>query len=137
MHIANTVSIYANTFVAATDFQRRGWAVTPVKHQNKQPLLKNLERGGVEEESFAQLFCSGPVNLGIVLGETSSGLVDLDLDDPIALRLDDNFLPTTNCIFGRDSNPRSHRIYQVRSPGKIADFVADGETILEIRGSKH
>src|SRR6185437_9990804 len=116
MHIANTVSIYANTFVAATDFQRRGWAVTPVKHQTKRPLLKNWERGGVEEEAFAQLFCSGPVNLGIVLGEASSGLVDLDLDDPIALQLADDFLPTTNCIFGRPSNRASHRIYKVSSP---------------------
>jgi hypothetical protein len=49
----------------------------------------------------------------------------------------DEFLPTTDCIFGRRSNPRSHRIYKVPSPGKIADFVADGETILEVRGSKH
>jgi putative DNA primase/helicase len=137
MHIANTVSIYANTFVTAKKFQDRGWSVTPVKFQTKQPILQSWQTGGADKGAFNEHFSSGPINVGIVLGEASNGLVDVDLDDPVALKFADDFLPATNCVFGRASNPSSHRIYQVRSPKNVVAFVGDGETILEIRGNKH
>jgi hypothetical protein len=137
MQIANTSYTYANTFLAATHFANRGWSVTPVRFRTKKPILRDWPVTEVEEEDFQHHFSSGPINIGIVLGEPSKGLVDVDIDDSGALKLAADFFPSTSCIFGRATNPCSHRIYLVPSPGRISDFVADGETLLELRGNKH
>src|SRR5579872_508200 len=57
-------------------------------------------------------------NIGVVLGDASKGLVDIDIDDIEALALADVFLPETGMEFGRKSKPRSHKIYRCRGAGK-------------------
>ena len=61
-------------------------------------------------------------NIGILLGEPSGGLVDIDLDSWEAVALADLFLPATNAIFGRKSAPASHRLYLVPSCTKRKSF---------------
>jgi hypothetical protein len=40
-------------------------------------------------------------------------------------------------VFGRRSNPHSHHIYQVASPGRHVSFALGGKPILELRASGH
>jgi putative DNA primase/helicase len=72
-----------------------------------------------------------------VLGCVSNGLVDIDIDDPEAVYFADQLLPNSDCEFGRPSNPRSHRLYQVTSPGRHIGFDVAGKPILELRGNGH
>jgi hypothetical protein len=55
-------------------------------------------------------------NTGIVLGEASGGLVDVDLDQPEAVIAARNVLPP-GVVFGRRSSPGSHHLYAVMDPG--------------------
>ena len=73
----------------------------------------------------------------MVLGDASGGLVDIDLDSDTARKLAPYFLPPTGWIFGRESAPRSHRVYKISGEagrglmfdagGKFAEYRADGQ----------
>ena len=54
-------------------------------------------------------------NIGLLLGEPSGGLIDVDLDSTEALALAPILLPDTDCIFGRQSKQGSHRL-DIASP---------------------
>jgi putative DNA primase/helicase len=132
----NTISS-SNTVVFASAYIDRGWSVTPVQFQTKQAILKNWPKHVISIDTLEGYFGSRPTNIGIVLGEASNGVVDVDLDNPTALKLADDFLPHTDCVFGRASKPRSHRIYQTHSPKRIVEFAANGKMIAELRGDRH
>ena len=68
--------------------------------------------------NIGDYFNGNPANIGILMGKPSGGLVDIDIDNTDALRFADRFLPKTNCVFGRQSKPRSHRIYKVCDAGR-------------------
>lgn len=75
-------------------------------------------------------------NVGIILGEPSSWLVDVDLDCPDAIELADQYLPPTPAITGRPSTPNSHRWYI--SPGASTEKHTDprdGSMIVELRST--
>ncbi len=78
-------------------------------------------------------------NVGILLGEPSHGLIDIDLDTPQAVTVAPFLLPHTRMMHGRPSNPKSHWWYRVDSPPmrateKLHDI--DNQTvILEIRST--
>jgi hypothetical protein len=57
-----------------------------------------------------------PSNVGLLLGEASNGLVDVDLDAEEALAVADDFLPRTAWVSGRTGSPSCHRWYQVDNP---------------------
>jgi putative DNA primase/helicase len=127
----------ADTNAIARKYHDRGWAVTPVCHRGKRPLLNDWPNTRLTPEAINRHFGSVPINIGVVLGDQSNGLVDVDLDDPVAIHFADQFLPNTDCVFGRPSNPRSHRLYQVGSPGRHVGFDVAGKPILEVRGNDH
>jgi hypothetical protein len=76
-------------------------------------------------------------NIGILNGEPSGNLLDVDLDCPGA-RLAAPLLPATGWTFGRKSAPASHWIYR-SSPSlntaqeKYVDL--DGAVLVELRGT--
>ena len=75
-------------------------------------------------------------NVGIVLGAASGGLVDIDLDDPVAIKAAPYLLPDTDAVFGRPSKRSSHRLYQVDEPGRtVQSKGSDGHMIVELRGN--
>lgn len=135
----STFTVSHNTTIldAARRYAKRGCAITPIEFRAKKPILPGWQRGGVPEESFDEHFGSPPCNIGIVLGDPSNGLVDVDLDDPDAIPFADKLLPSTGCVFGRPSRPRSHRLYQVTSAGRKDAFIVSGHTIVELRGNGH
>ena len=89
----------------------RGYAVVPIPAGKKSPTGDEWQRLRITENDLPRFFCGGPRNVGVLLGEPSNGLVDVDLDVPEAELLADEFLPKTPAEFGRPSKPRSHRLY--------------------------
>lgn len=91
-----------------------GWAYIPVPARSKNPGRRNWqhEHGDSRHpvEAIRDHLNAGG-NVGVLLGEASAGLVDVDLDSPETIRLADRFLPETGIVFGRVSKPRSHRFY--------------------------
>jgi Bifunctional DNA primase/polymerase, N-terminal len=74
-------------------------------------------------------------NVGIILGEPSGWLVDVDLDCPEAIELADQFLPPTPAITGRPSAPRSHRWYIAVGAVTEKHSALDGSMIVELRST--
>ncbi|MDP9359486.1 MAG: bifunctional DNA primase/polymerase, partial [Chloroflexota bacterium] len=107
---------------AARSYLARGWAVVPVPYRAKRPVLKDWQHLRPMEEDLARLFPGGPQNIGVLLGEPSGGVDDVDLDSLEARALANLFLPPTPCVFGRASTPRSHRLYRSDDPIKTTKF---------------
>ena len=95
----------------ALDYIRRGWSPTPVLHKSKRPLKDEWQTLRITEADARQWFNGEAQNIGVMLGEASAGLVDVDLDSDEAVRAGGYFLPRTLC-FGRTSKPCSHWLYQ-------------------------
>ena len=76
-------------------------------------------------------------NVGIILGEPSGWLVDVDLDCDEAIELADQYLPPTPAITGRPSAPRSHRWYIAAgaTTEKAHRSAYDGSMIVELRST--
>jgi putative DNA primase/helicase len=91
---------------AARDYTRGGVRVTPVV--GKQPILDQWQDKRLNEDDLPAHFGNGR-NVGVLLGEPSGGLVDVDLDVSQAVRAADVLLPET-LGYGREKNRRSHRL---------------------------
>jgi hypothetical protein len=98
----NTMSVLE----AAIDYQGRGLTVTPLL--GKRPVLRSWQKRHLSESEVPCYFVDGR-NVGIVLGG-STGIIDVDLDNPVAVAVADLLLPDT-LESGRARNPRSHRWY--------------------------
>jgi hypothetical protein len=115
---------------------RRGRAVVPVPHRAKAPVIKGWLDLRITEADAPRYFNGAPQNIGVILGPPSGGLVDADLDCSEALRLAAYFLPPTECVFGRASKPRSHRIYLSEVPKRLELVDPEGgECLLELRST--
>ena len=99
----------ARTYIA------RGWAVVPIPPRSKAPVLPAWQKLRLTAEEVPQHFSPG-ANIGVLLGEPSGWLIDVDLDHALARELAPRFLPSTSAIFGRDGSPRSHWLYVTEAP---------------------
>jgi hypothetical protein len=97
----------------ALDYHRRGWQVIPVRFRGKEPLNKDWPKLRLSEDEIPRRFASR-CNIGVLLGEPSGGLVDVDLDCPEAIAIAGLLLPPT-AHFGHASKPDSHYFYKVTS----------------------
>lgn len=94
--------------------------VLPIAYRAKVPCdeqglpLDKWQALRLTERDLPRYFNGEPRNLGILLGEPSAWLVDIDLDTAEARELAPRILPATAC-FGRTTSRRSHWL-----------FVADG-----------
>lgn len=95
----------------ARNYFQKGWKPLPVPFKSKNPNFEGWQKGNITESDLLKHFNGEQKNIGILLGEMSNGLTDIDLDAPEAVKLADLFLPKTEAVFGRDSKPRSHRLY--------------------------
>ena len=86
-------------------------APIPVEFQGKKPLRAGWQQLSIGHHDVDNHF-GEEVNIGIRLGD-ASGVVDVDIDSEEAAQLADQYLPPTPSEFGRDSRPRSHRLYRV------------------------
>ena len=94
----------------------RGWCPVPVRFRTKKPIGEGWNELRINATSTPQYFNGSPQNVGVLLGDASNGLIDVDLDCPEALALAADYLPPTGALFGRDGKPKSHWLYKVKNP---------------------
>jgi hypothetical protein len=86
------------------------------------------------EKAIAAMFAIPDRNIGIILGQASGGLVDIDLDCKEAVDLAPQYLPPTGARFGRKFKPESHWLYKVAGDVPTVKHTCSNETLLELRG---
>jgi hypothetical protein len=124
---------------AALQYLDFGWRPLAVEAKGKKPVderghhLKKWGNLRLTSQNIGRYFQRGQ-NVGVILGEPSEWLVDVDLDCPEAIRIADRFLRPTQS-FGRSSRPRSHRLYVAR--GAMTKQFRDPKQnmIVELRSS--
>lgn len=117
----------------AQRYSEAGFCPIPVYPNDKLPINKGWTSLHIPFEQLGQYFF-GDRNIGVVLGNASNGLVDVDLDSDGAIRLAPHLLPHTDCKFGRRSKPNSHWLYRVPvAPG--TKRRKDEDCIVEVRGT--
>jgi putative DNA primase/helicase len=121
----------------ATDYIRRGWSPIAVRFRAKEPVSNAWQKIRMRPEDIDRYFPGEPLNIGVHLGEASSGLVDVDLDDDDAVQFASAFLPQSNAVFGRASRRGSHRLYRSLNPGATRKLKAAGSErpIVELRST--
>jgi hypothetical protein len=134
-----------DVLATARAYTGRGWRVVPILARTKKPVLPAWQHLRLEVDELDQAFrAAGGVhaNIGIILGEPSGGLVDVDCDCLGAVLAGQAFLPTTGLRSGHQSNPMSHFWYVVQEGALPANAKypypnADGqrEMIVELRST--
>ncbi len=124
----------------ATDIARaylaRGWRPIPCPRGKKGLNRRGWTELRVTEANVERYFPPGKeLNIGVLMGEPSGGLVDVDLDCPEALELAPHFLPATGATFGRKSKPRSHWLYYAASADS-RKFEFGSTTYVELRSTR-
>ena len=128
--------VVTTPLAAATAYARRGWAVIPVPHRGKNPGFKGWEQARLAEPDLPAHFNGQPQNIGLLLGEPSGWVVDVDLDHARCVERADEFLPPTDAVFGRPAKPRSHRVYLVTGPAATRKFKSKSQGMLvELRST--
>ncbi len=102
--------------------------MVPIPPKGKGPTELDWHRRAFDAKSF------GNHNVGLVLGTRSGGLVDVDLDSPVAVELADDFLPATGMVHGRPGKRRSHRWYRLSdAPEGVLAFRGPKGMLVELR----
>src|SRR4051812_6123904 len=89
--------------LSAIEYIERGFAPIPVEPGGKAGIGR-WDKLRITRETAARHF-TAKHNIGLLLGEPSGGLTDIDLDCLEAIAAAPTFLPPTNMISGRTSKP--------------------------------
>lgn len=120
---------------AARAYTMRGFRCVPIPLRKKGPVDAGWPDLRLDDADLPQHFnCVG--NIGLLLGEPSGWLVDVDLDCRAAIELAPQYLPPTLATTGRASAPHSHWWYD--SPGTVTKkfhFLGTKKMIVEIRST--
>lgn len=127
---------------AAIEAFRRGYQAVPIRDESKRPLGAEWTRTQWESEeqiraSFDSWREHGASGVGLVLGAASGGLIDVDLDHEMSLRMQDYFLPPSAMKTGRRRKARSHRWYRVEGdlPATRRYLMPDRSVTVELRST--
>jgi hypothetical protein len=112
--------------------------VIPVPHKSKGACIAGWPDLRLTDADLPRYFGGIPSNMAILLGEPAGMLVDVDLDHAIAVELADTFLPHTSATWGRQSKPKSHRLYRLTKPWPKQAWTSASEgTLIELRSTGH
>ena len=112
-------------------YRQRGWYCVPLRPRSKSPSRRDWTNLRLAPDVFPD-----NCNVGIILGEPSRWLVDVDLDCSEAIELADQYLPPTPAITGRPSSPKSHRWYiAANAVTEKHQDPSDGSMIAELRST--
>ncbi|MEX0718041.1 MAG: bifunctional DNA primase/polymerase, partial [Planctomycetaceae bacterium] len=120
---------------AARGYIDRGWRPVPIPPRTKRAVIDGWTKLRIDLEDVERHF-SPDDNIGLLLGEPSGWLVDVDLDCAEARDLAESYLPPTAAVTGRPSSPRSHRWYY--AAGAVTKKYTDPLTrkmIVELRST--
>src|SRR6056297_3870085 len=113
------------------EYRQRVWYCVPLRPRSKSPARRDWTNLRLSPDVFPD-----NCNVGIILGEPSGWLVDVDLDCPEAIELADQYLPPTPAITGRPSSPKSHRWYiAANATTEKHQDPSDGSMIVELRST--
>jgi hypothetical protein len=130
-----TATAPGDSRAVALEYLRRGWTSIPLPARKKAPRTPGWQSLRLGADDVPSRF-SQNANVGVLLGEPSGWLVDVDLDAQQATELADEFLPATAAEFGRAGKPRSHRLYVVTGPIDTAKWqTSDRQMIVELRST--
>jgi len=115
----------------ALDYHRRGWCPIPIPFGKKAPVIPGWQDLRLTPSEIEQRF-SSQSNIGVINGEASNWLGDVDLDHPDAVRLAPEYLPLT-VTFGREGNPKSHYLYQLSAPASTKQHTTSKGMAVELR----
>jgi hypothetical protein len=96
---------------AALRWIRRRAFPIPVEFRGKRPIGESWQLQRITAADVPEKF-AGELNVGVLWGECSGGLVDVDCDWPEAADLATRLLPPT-AVYDRTGARNSHRIYRV------------------------
>ena len=123
----------------AATYRTRGWKPIPIPKGEKGPRKSRWQRVDARDAEFSTEV--GGQNVGVQTGVKSNGLVDIDLDWPMAASVAALTMPEAPC-FGRPGNPESHRLWIVtdKDPRTTKFSLAKATKlakamILEMRGN--
>jgi len=130
-------------FDVALDYVDRGWNPVAYAFRKKGPVVDGWQNIIVSDSNVHDHFSNGNQNIGLMLGPTSHGLTDVDLDAPEAVTVAGYLLPPTKAVFGRASKRYAHMLYYTdlaaqldRAAERFIDPAADGQTkamLVELR----
>jgi putative DNA primase/helicase len=125
-----------NTLALACSYRDRGFSPIPVPLGSKNPQLPGWSKLLLTRDELPDFFSDRLSNIGVLLGDASGGVVDIDLDCEEAIELASLFLPETGMIFGRHRRPASHWIYRTTHPGGRHRFNdPEGNSLVEVRAN--
>lgn len=116
-----------NNATTALEAVKRGFQPIPLVTGGKRSTLSGWPRLrwdsspeglALVKEKFDEWAADGQGGIGVLLGEPSRDLIDVDLDHPKTRRLKDHFLPRTAMRSGRSSAPGTHYWY-LAAPGTL------------------
>lgn len=129
-----------SAIATAREIATAGHYPLPVERRSKSTHLEGWPELRIAIDQVERHF-QPDSNVGILTGVT--GLMDVDLDCEETLALADDYLPATGWEWGRNSTPRSHRLYhgtgEIPQPEKLKDPTRknqDGETLIEFRAHR-
>jgi len=122
----------------ASAYADLGWRVVPVLPRGKAPGWNGRMQAGWQhlqlEPSDLAAYFAADSNVGVLLGEPSGHLIDVDLDCSEAIDLAPKFLPPSWC-FGRTSKPRSHWLYLCEGAATEKFKAPAGDMLVEVRST--
>ena len=120
---------------AARWYHARGYAPIPLPAGEKKPVIRGWNALRLSEDDLPLHF-NGTGNIGLLLGEPSGWLVDVDLDCDEAVELAQQYLPPTGAVTGRPSRPGSHRWYVCERAATVKHKdPASGAMVVELRST--
>jgi hypothetical protein len=120
----------------ARGYLNRGWSIIPVPYRGKNPGFDDWEKLRITAASAPDYFNGKPLNFGLLTGEPSGWVVDVDLDHEVAVRLAPDYLPITAAVFGRAGRRRSHWLFRVTSPVRTKKIRSNTHGMLvELRST--
>jgi hypothetical protein len=114
---------------AAQAYVARGWNPLPLPFKSKKPTDEGWQKRVIREPDIPKYFNGKPQNVGVVLGPSSNGLTDVDLDCREARELAPHVLARTGAIFGRASARAAHWLYC----SKLAATSEDDKAAIQFK----
>jgi Bifunctional DNA primase/polymerase, N-terminal len=125
-----------NALDIALNYITRGWSPVPIPRGKKGPVINEWQKLRITTETAPHYFADRRANVGVLLGEPSGGLVDVDLDEPEVSIAWHYFAPPTEAVFGRESAPNTHFLYicpEIPHTLQFMDPTRRRVTLAEVR----